>query len=58
MGIDLNYIGGESGLKEENTGFRLGYGNWIIFFNSLDIQIPLAYLCDNDNNNNNKANNS
>lgn len=54
--IELNYIRGKSSLWEENTGFRLGYGNWIIFINSLDIHIPLDYLCDNDSNT--KTNNS
>ena len=43
----------EPSLWEEDTGFMLGYGNWIIFINSLAIQIPLDNLCDNDNSNTN-----
>lgn len=53
--IELNYIEGEPSLWEENTGFRLVCCNWVIFINSIDIQIPLDYLCDNDNNKNNKS---
>lgn len=51
--IELNYLGGETSLWEENTGFGLGCGDWIILINLVGIPIPVDYLCDNDKNSRN-----
>lgn len=51
--IELNYLGGETSLWEENTGFGLGCGDWIILINLVGIPIPVDYLCDDDKNSRN-----